>query len=248
MSEKVFVNYIYDSCYSLAYGDYFLVFDYAEGLLDIPESKHIIFFATDKGEESYTEEIFNLSKLNSLTYVLNNNIRDLKYQDNIIYLNKDKLGMKDLKKLYKRDNVYLLGEDNKLRLNIEGDDVFIRTFSLDGKKLGFLIEIEDLIIFYGGSLDFENINDDRYLDLLDELSFENPDIIFLPITDLNKKSLSYLDKIINDANSQILFPTKIGDREEVSLEFKKFYKSRSTDIRAIKKANEKVEIDIDCDL
>lgn len=43
MSEKVLVNYIYDSCYSLAYGDYFLVFDYAEGLLDIPESKHIIF-------------------------------------------------------------------------------------------------------------------------------------------------------------------------------------------------------------
>lgn len=246
MSEKVFVNYIYDSCYSLAYGDYFLVFDYAKGLLDIPESKHIIFFATDKGEESYTEEIFNLSKLKSLNYVLNENIRDLKYQDNIIYLNKDKLGMKDLKNLYKRANVYLLGEDNKLRLDIGGEDLFVRTFSLDGKKLGFLIEIEDLIFFYGGSMDFENIDNDRYLDLLDELGFENPDIIFLPITDLNKKSLAYLDKIIIDANSQILFPTKIGDRERESLEFKKIYKSNSTDIRAIKGPNETLEIDMDC--
>lgn len=248
MSEKVLVNYIYDSCYSLAYGDYFLVFDYAEGLLDIPESKHIIFFATDKGEKSYTEDIFNLGKLRSLTYVLNKNIRDLKYKDNVIYLNKDEIGMKDLKKLYKRDNVYLLGEDDKLSLHYKGDEVFVRTFSLDGIRLGFLIEVEDLIIFYGGSMDLEKVDDDRYLDLLDELRFENPDIIFLPITDLNKKSLAYLDKIIDEADSQILFPTKIGDREEVSLEFKEFYRSNFTDIRAITKANERVEIDIDCDL
>lgn len=248
MSEKVLVNYIYDSCYSLVYGDYFLVFDYAEGLLDIPESKHIIFFATDKGEKSYTEDIFNLGKLRSLTYVLNKNIRDLKYKDNVIYLNKDEIGMKDLKKLYKRDNVYLLGEDDKLSLHYKGDEVFVRTFSLDGIRLGFLIEVVDLIIFYGGSMDLEKVDDDRYLDLLDELRFENPDIIFLPITDLNKKSLAYLDKIIDDADSQILFPTKIGDREEVSLEFKEFYRSNFTDIRAITKANERVEIDIDCDL
>ena len=156
--------------------------------------------------------------------------------------------MKDLKKLYKRDNVYLLGEDDKLSLHYKGDEVFVRTFSLDGIRLGFLIEVEDLIIFYGGSMDLEKVDDDRYLDLLDELRFENPDIIFLPITDLNKKSLAYLDKIIDDADSQILFPTKIGDREEISLEFKEFYRSNFTDIRAITKANERVEIDIDCDL
>lgn len=248
MSEKVFVNYIYDSCYSLAYGDYFLVFDYAEGLLDIPESKHIIFFATDKGERSYTEDIFNLGRLKSVNYVLNKNITDLRYQDNIIYLNKDDLGMKDLKKIYKRDNIYLLGDNNKLKLHFPGEEIFVRTFSLDGKKLGFLIEIEDLIIFYGGSMDFENVDNDKYLDFLDELGFENPDMIFLPISDLNKESLAHLDKIINDSNSQIFFPTKIGDREEVSQEFKKIYKSNSTDIRAIKVANERIEIDIDCEL
>ena len=84
MSEKVFVNYIYDSCYSLSYGDYFLVFDYAKGLLEIPESKHIIFFATDKGGNSYTEEILNLSKLKSIAYILNKNVSNLAYQDNII--------------------------------------------------------------------------------------------------------------------------------------------------------------------
>ena len=246
MSEKVFVNYIYDSCYSLAYGDYFLVFDYAKGLLDIPESKHIIFFASDKGENSYTEEIFNLAKLKSLNYVLNKNITDLNYEDNIIYLNKDELGMKDLKNLYKKDNVFLLVGDKNFRINFGEDEIFVRTFCLDGEKLGFLIEIDSLVIFYGGSINLDSIDDDSYLDLLDELCFENPDIIFLPITDLSKKSFVYLDKIIKYADSQIFFPTKIGDREEKSLEFKKFYKSKATDIRAIDSVNERTEINIDC--
>lgn len=246
MSEKVFVNYIYDSCYSLAYGNYFLVFDYAKGLLDIPVSKHTVFFVSDKGEDTYTEEIFNLSSLKSLNYVLNKNISDLEYQDNIIYLNKDEFGMKELKKLYNRDNVYLMGEDNTLSLSLGEDDLLVKTFSIDGKNLGFLIEIEDLVIFYGGSIDFYMIDFDRYLDLLDELAYENPDIIFLPIIDLDKNSLAYLDKLIVDADSQIFFPTKIGGKEEESLEFKKFYKSKTTDIRSIKKENERVEIEINC--
>ena len=244
MSEKVLVNYIYDSCYSLEYGDYFLVFDYAEGLLDIPESKHVIFFASDKDGRFFTDDIFNLGKLKSLFYVLNKNISKLKYQDNIIYLDKDEFGMKELKKLYKRDNVYLLGEDKALRLNYGREDVYVKTFSLDGKKLGFLIEIDFLLIFYGGSIDFRKVDGDRYLNLLDELDFEKPDIIFLPITNLDKDSYAYLDKIIHDSSGQILFPTKIGDVEEKSLDFKRLYKDTTTDIRSISKTNENIEIEI----
>lgn len=244
MSEKVFVNYIYDSCYSLSCGDYFLIFDYAKGLLDIPESKHVIFFVTDKQKDSYTEEIFNLGSLKSLNYVINKNIIDLKYQDNIIYLNKDEFGMKDLKKLYNMNNVYMVDEDNSLCLNFGQDDVFIKTFSLDGESLGYLIELESIIIFYGGSLNFARVDDERYLDLLDELEIENPDIIFLPIADLNKMSLAYLDKLISSSESQIFFPTKIGGKEELSLDFKNFYKANITDIRSIDEANERIEIDI----
>lgn len=244
MSEKVFVNYIYDSCYSLSCGDYFLVFDYAKGILDIPESKHVIFFVTDKGGESYTEEIFNLGSLKSLNYVINKNICDLKYKDNIIYLNKDEFGMKELKKLYNRNNVYLLDEDDSLCLNFGLDDVFIKTFSLDGDKIGYLIEFDSILIFYGGSLNLDRVDDERYLDLIDELEIENPDIIFLPIDDLTKSSLAYLDKLISSSESQIFFPTKIGDKEELSFNFKKNYKAISTDIMSIYEANERIEIEI----
>lgn len=247
MSEKVFVNYVYDSCYTIDYGNYFLVFDYARGLLDIPENKNIIFFVTNRNEDSYTEEILNLGELNSLNYILNKNIADLKYDGNIIYLNRDKLKMKDLKNLYKKENVHFMEEDSSLRLSFTDGDINLSTFSIDGESLAYLIEIDSLVIFYGGSINFDNIYEDSYLDLLDDLASEKPDMIFLPITNLNKTTLDTLDKIINDADSQIFFPTKIGGIEEESLEFKKFYKSKTTDIRDIKRANQEIEIDINCD-
>ena len=247
MSEKVFVNYIYDSCYSIEYGDYFLVFDYARGLLDITESKNIIFFASNKEKDSYTEEIFNLVGLDSLNYILNKNIADLKYDGNIIYLNKDKLKMKNLKKLYSKDNVHFMSADSRLILDFSDQDLKVSAFSIDGFSLGFLIEIDSLVIFYGGSIDLDKIDFDDYIDLLDELSSAKPDMVFLPITKLNKTSLSHLDKLINDADSQLFFPTKIGGIEEESLEFKKFYKNKTTDIRSINRVNQEIEIEINSD-
>lgn len=247
MSEKVFVNYIYDSCYSIEYGDYFLVFDYARGLLDIPENKNIIFFASNKEKDSYTEEIFNLVGLDSLNYILNKNIADLKYDGNIIYLNKDKLKMKNLKKLYSKDNVHFMSADSRLILDFSDQDLKVSAFSIDGFSLGFLIEIDSLVIFYGGSIDLDKIDFDDYIDLLDELSSAKPDMVFLPITKLNKTSLSHLDKLINDADSQLFFPTKIGGIEEESLEFKKFYKNKTTDIRSISRVNQEIEIEINSD-
>lgn len=244
MSDTVIVNYIYDSSYTIDYGDYFLVFDYAKGVLDIPEYKHIIFFASNKDEDSYTEEIFNLGNLSSLTYVLNKNIADFKYDGNIIYLNKDRLKMKDLKKLYSRDNVHFMRANSSLDLSFPDQDISVSTYSVDGFALGFLIEIDSLVIFYGGSFNLNKIDEDDYLDLLDELSDSKPDMIFLPITNLNKTSLAHLDKLIHDSDSQIFFPTKIGGVEKESTEFRKFYKSKTTDIRDIKRANHEIEIDI----
>lgn len=244
MCDKVFVNYIYDSAYTIEYRDYFLVFDYARGVLDIPENKNIIFFASAKGKDSYTEEIFNLGELDSLNYILNKSILDFKYDGNIIYLNKDKLKMKDLKKLYAKDNVHFMEPDSRMRLDFTDEEIIISAFSVDGFTLGYLIEIESLVIFYGGSFNLDKIDEDAYLDLLDELSDSKPDMIFLPITNLDKTSLAHLDKLISDADSQIFFPTKIGGVEEESAEFRKFYKSKTTDIRDIKKANQEIEIDI----
>ena len=138
----------------------------------------------------------------------------------------------------------MLDEDDSLCLNFGLDDVFIKTFSIDGEKIGYLIEFDSILIFYGGSLNLDRVDDERYLDLIDELEIENPDIIFLPIDDLTKSSLAYLDKLISSSESQIFFPTKIGDKEELSFNFKKNYQATSTDIMSIYEANERIEIEI----
>ncbi|WP_296114567.1 hypothetical protein [uncultured Anaerococcus sp.] len=248
MSEKVIVNYIYGSCYSLGYGDFFLVFDYARGALDIPESKNIIFFASRKDEDFYTDEIFNLQGLKSISYILNRDINKLKYEDNIIYLNKDSLSMKDLKKLYKTDDVHLLREDQKLQVRKSQDNLSIETLKLDSESLGFLIGIDSLSIFYAGALDFTDISENVYDSLLDRLAYENPDIIFLPIGNLGKNTSIKLDKLIKEADSQIFFPTDIGGDEKKSLDFKKSYKIKTTDIRSISGPNEVIEIEIDSEI
>lgn len=245
MSEKVYTNYIYDSCYSLEYGDLFLVFDYARGILDIPESKHSLFFVTENDEKAYTTEIFNLAKLKSINYIINESVRNLKYQDNVIYLNKDELGMKDLKDLYKKEEVRLVREGDFLNFKLADKNLKVKCFSLEKSSLSYLIRIDSLVIFYSGNTNFDGIDDEAYLDLLDILEEEKIDIIFLPIYPLDEKSFAYLDTLVKVSESQIFFPTNIGGREEISKEFKEKYKNKSLDIRQIRKLNEEIEIEVD---
>lgn len=245
MSEKVYANYIYDSCYSLEYGDLFLVFDYARGILDIPETKHSLFFVTKNDENSYTTEIFNLAKLKSINYVLSESVRDLKYQDNIIYLNKDELGMKDLKDLYNKEDVKLVKDHDFLNFKLADKNIRIRCFGIDKSSLAYLIRIDSLVIFYGGNINLAEIDESSYLDLLDILEEEKIDIIFLPIYPLDEKSFAYLDTLVKVSESQIFFPTKIGGREAISKEFKEKYNNNDLDIRKISKLNEEIEIEVD---
>lgn len=245
MSEKVYANYIYDSCYSLEYGEMFLVFDYARGILDIPETKHSLFFVTKNDENSYTTEIFNLAKLKSINYILSESVRDLKYQDNIIYLNKDELGMKNLKDLYNKENVKLVKDHDFLSFKLGDKNIRVKCFSLDKSSLAYLIRIDSLVIFYGGNINLNEIDDSSYLDLLDILEEEKIDIIFLPIYPLDEKSFAYLDTLVKVSESQIFFPTKIGGREPISKEFKEKYNNKNLDIRKISKLNEEIEIEVD---
>ena len=245
MSEKVYANYIYDSCYSLEYGELFIVFDYARGILDIPETKHSLFFVTENDEKAYTTEIFNLEKLKSIDYIINESVRNLKYQDNVIYLNKDELGMKELKDLYNRQEVKLVKEGDFLNFKLGDKNLKVKCFSLDRSSLAYLIRIDSLVIFYGGHINFDTIDDEAYLDLLDYLEEEKIDIIFLPIYPLDEKSLAYLDSLVKVSESQIFFPTNIGGREAISKEFKDKYKNKALDIRQIEKLNEEIEIEVD---
>ncbi len=39
MNDEIIVNYVAGSCYNIEIGDYFLVFDYYNGILNVPDDK-----------------------------------------------------------------------------------------------------------------------------------------------------------------------------------------------------------------
>lgn len=238
MEKKVYVTYIYDRSYTIEYGDYLLVFDYARGLLDIEESKNTVFFVGSRDKKSYTPEIFNIKDLRSLSYILNKDLADFKYEKNIIYLNKDELGMTALKKLYKKDNVSLIGPKEETKTK----DLKVRTYRMGDKRLGFLIEISNIRIFYGGASDLSKVSDGDFLSLRKAFEETRPDLVFLPISP--GANISYVDRLIKDGAPQIFFPTAIGSREDLSLDFKRSYSYPDTDLRSIKKPGQSVEIEV----
>lgn len=245
MDRKVFINYIYDSSYSIEFGDYLLVFDYAKGILDLSESKNIIFFVSSKNSDHFTSEIFNIPELKSVKYIINSDLMSLKKDNNIIYLNKDQLSMRDLKKIYRSNQVTILGPGEDINVEINEDHLGIRTIGFDKKSLGYLIDIGPLRIFYGGALDFDKVEGYAFENLIYELREEEADIIFLPIDQESKKSSRYYDRIFGEIDSQIFFPCRIGGVEKESIDFSKKYSVYDIDIRKIIKANERIELDLD---
>ena len=245
MDKKVFVNYIFDSSYSIEYGDYLLVFDYAKGILDLKESKNIIFFVSSKNEGHFTTEIFNIPEIKSVRYIINSDLSSLEKEDNIIYLNNDQLSMRDLKIIYKSNQVDLIGPGEDINIEINNECIDIKSIGFDEESMGYLVYIGPIRIFYGGALDFDNMDMYALENLIYELNEEEADIVFLPIDKMSSKSSKYLERIFREVDSQIFFPCKIGGIEEESIEFAKKYSSYNIDIRNIYKINDRIEIDLD---
>ena len=54
---EVKTQYIHHSCYTLEIKNYFMVFDYFEGDLILPEDKEIYFFVSHAHGDHYSKEI-----------------------------------------------------------------------------------------------------------------------------------------------------------------------------------------------
>src|SRR5699024_8195620 len=111
MIEKIIITYIYHSCYTVEIGDYFIIFDYYKGVLNIPDDKKVIFVVSHGHSDHYTSEILKIPNMDSYNYILSEDIANLQRDDNIIYIKDTKIGMDQLKSLYKSKNVLLIGKD-----------------------------------------------------------------------------------------------------------------------------------------
>lgn len=247
MYDDIKVNYVGENCYSLEIGEYLLVFDYCNGILNVPDDKETIFFATSNRDGHYTQEILKLFDMDNFSYVLTSDIAYDKGEGNVIYLNDEGLSVENLKDLYKKRNVIFINSSDRFKLN---KDIEVLSFSTKGSGLSFLVKIFDFSIFYTGeSIFFEQgEGNTELINYLYEI-FDREgevDLGFFPIrTDVGGASFSYPRSFIEIFNPQIFFPLNVDEDFEMSKDFATNFSDNPTDVRFIDEDNQDFEIDMD---
>ncbi|MFR2716111.1 MAG: hypothetical protein ACLTA5_01445 [Anaerococcus obesiensis] len=109
--------------------DYFIIFDYYKGVLNIPEDKIVILLQVMDILTIHFRN-FKIPNMKNYTYILSSDIGHLESDDNIIYIKDNKLGMDQLKSLYNSKNVYLVDHINLKKL-ILMEENFYKNFRLN---------------------------------------------------------------------------------------------------------------------
>lgn len=247
MNNEIIVNYVAGGCYNIEIEDYFLVFDYYNGILNIPDDKKTIFFASSKNEGHYSEEILKVSGMENFTYILNSDIAYSKDDDNVIYLKDNKLSIENLKDLYKSKNVNFLEKDSTCKIN---KDLVIDTISYENKGMAFIIKAYDFTIFYGGDLFLTDVvlDRDNLISYLYEIyeTYDEIDLAFFPLLKENgENNFDRAKDFIEILNPQILFPTNFDEDRKISEDFIKFQTFDETDIRPVGEKNTEFIIDLE---
>lgn len=256
MLEKIVVTYIYHSCYTVEIGDYFLIFDYFKGKLEIPDDKKVIFIASHGHSDHYTSEIIKLPKMDSYTYILSSDIGKLEMNDNIIYIKNNKLGIDQLKSLYNSKNVHFVSPDQYREILFDdGESISIKTFGSTDLGISIILYVEGVSVFHAGDLNFwawpdndKDTMEDEYRQFMDEVKKIKKnyiDVAFFPV-DYRLKENYYkgADIFIKEVSPQLLFPLHSGDHEDISLKFVKEHKYENTTFRPILAQGQKIIVDI----
>ena len=247
MNDEIIVNYVAESCYDIEIGDYFLVFDYYNGILNVPDDKKVVFFASSKNEGHYSEEILKFSGMEDFTYVLSSDVAYSKGDNNVIYLKDDKLSIENLKNLYKATNVNFLEKDAHCRVN---KDIEVNTISYENKGLAFIIKAYDFTIFYGGDLFLTDkvLARDNMISFMYGIyeTYGEIDLAFFPLLkEGGEKNFKRAKDFIEILNPQIFFPINFDEDKKISEDFLNFQKFDETDIRPVGEKNTEFIIDLE---
>lgn len=247
MNDEIIVNYVAESCYNIEIGDYFLVFDYYNGILNVPDDKKTIFFTSSKNEGHFNEEILKFSGMENFTYILSSDIAYTKDEDNVIYLKDNKFSIENLKNLYKAKNVNFLEKDSTSKIN---KDIEIDTISYENKGIAFLVKAYDFTIFYGGDLFLTDkvLDRDNLISYLYEIyeTYDEIDLAFFPLIKENgEKNFRRAKDFIEILNPQIFFPTNFDEDKKISEDFLKYQTFDETDIRPVGEKNTEFIIDLE---
>lgn len=220
------IEYIYHSGFTIETDNYFLVFDYYKGDLDLTNKKTII-FSTHGHQDHFNKKILNwLNDYPHTLYVLSSDIISSP-----------------------SNNIYILDPYEELKLH----DVEIKSFGSTDLGLSLLIKVEGKNIFFAGDLNWwywdEDSEDEKkkmeyaFKGEIEKLIGYDIDIAFFPV-DPRLEENYYLggEYFIKKLTPKNLFPMHFGDNYEITTKFVHKLEDTSTNIVEINKRNQVFEI------
>ena len=221
------IEYIYHSGFTLETENYYFVFDYYKGSIDLKDKKTIV-FSTHSHHDHYNEDIFDWAEENpQIMYVLSSDI-----------------------KAEESKQVHILNEGEHLRLF----DVDIKSFGSTDLGLSLLIQADGKTIFFAGDLNWWYWDDDSdeekismenaFKEEVNKLKGTNIDLAFFPVDprleDSYYKGGHYF---INTLQPKHFFPMHFGDKYDVIPRFIHKMSDSDTNIVEISEKNQVFEIE-----
>lgn len=220
------IEYIYHSGFSLETENYFLVFDYYRGDIELKDKPTYV-FCTHDHPDHFNPEIFNWAKGKSnILYILSSDIENTPpvkatfidpYEEFII------------------------------------NDLHIKTFGSTDKGVSFLIQVDKKNIFFAGDLNWwhwkDNTDAEKYQEEKDfkaeinKIKGNNIDLAFFPV-DPRLEEYYYLggDYFINEIQPKVFVPIHFGDNYEITKKFINKMKDSSTYIVEITSENQIIDL------
>ncbi|SCG83035.1 putative metal dependent hydrolase [Proteiniborus sp. DW1] len=219
------IEYIYHSGFSVETDDYFLVFDYYKGNINLSNKKNII-FSSHGHDDHFNPEIFQWSKRQpDISYILSS---DIKAKSSL--------------------NTYIMNPYELL--NIHG--ITIKSFGSTDLGLSFLVKVDSKTIFFAGDLNWWHWDDDSedekllmeksFKDEISKIKGESIDIAFFPV-DPRLKDSFYIggEYFIKELNPKVFIPMHFGDNFETTTYFKQKVSYSSSQVIEIYKRNQIIE-------
>ena len=223
------------------------VFDYFK---DQPEQKNALQSSLEQGvirEESFKNinEVFVFVSHSHHDHYNRVIFEWEKYCDQINYILAAEVNPE--LELKNKNNLFLMEKDEKLQL----ENINISSYGSTDKGVSFLVELDNLIIFHAGDLNWwkwkkfsekvQKREEREYKNEVDKLKGKQIDIAFVPV-DPRLEEHYYLagEYFISEITPSLFVPTHFADNYNVTKFFKERFNSNQTRVAEITEPGEKI--------